>query len=81
MALTKDDAVRNERLKLLAEAFSNLGVAALGVGVLTKLFNAMVAATAPGGPLDRIGMDLLVWAALGLDLHGLGQWTLRGLRA
>jgi hypothetical protein len=30
---------------------------------------------------DVLGADLLVWAAVALYLHELGQWALRDLRA
>jgi len=81
MALSKADFIHNESIKLLAEACSNLAVAVAGTGVLGKLVAVAVTGGAPPSARDVLGADLLVWAAVALYLHGLGQWALRDLCA
>ena len=81
MALSKADVIHNESVKLIAEACSNLAVAVAGTGVLGKLVAVAVTAGAPPAAHDILGTDLLVWAAVSLYLHVLGQWALRDLRA
>jgi hypothetical protein len=55
--------IRNERIKLLAAAFNNLGVGAILAGVIAPSVSGAVADPA----------HIAIWLAAGADLIWLGQ--------
>ena len=55
--------IRNERTKLLAEAFNNLGIGAILAGVIVPSVNGAVADAA----------HIAIWLIAGADLIWLGQ--------
>ena len=57
--------IRNERLKLLANFVSALGLGLIAIAVLRPLFDT-------GGDLRRIAL----WAFAGLALHGMSHYIL-----
>jgi predicted cobalt transporter CbtA len=57
--------VRNERLKLLANFVSALGLGLIAIAVLRPLFET-------GGNLRQI----VLWALAGLALHGMAHYIL-----
>jgi hypothetical protein len=62
--------VHNARISLLATALNNLGVAAIGAGIVAPMVNGTV------GDPAHIG----AWFAFGADLIALAQVTLGRLR-
>jgi hypothetical protein len=63
----------NERLKLLATALNNLALAFVGGGFIAPILRLAV-------PGDMTALQMFVWFALGIFLHGSGQWVLGRLQ-
>ena len=65
-----DEALQsNERIKLAATAFNNLGVAFIVADFISPLVRGDVS----GNPSVLL---LLLWIAVGTALHGIGAWVL-----
>jgi hypothetical protein len=60
----------NDRVRLFATALNNLGVAAMGAGILVPTVNGTV-----GDPLH-----IVAWLVFGASLHALAQLVLGRLR-
>ena len=75
-----DNLVRNERLKLLANALDRASTACLTVGGIAP-FAALVFGTGNVGlTVEQFALAAGCWILFGIGLHLLAQEALRGLR-
>jgi hypothetical protein len=63
----------NERMKLLATVLNNLALAFVGGGFVAPILKLAV-------PGDMSAMQMFFWLALGIFVHGCGQWVLGRLQ-
>jgi hypothetical protein len=75
-----DNLVRNERLKLLANAFDRVSTACLTFGGIAPLATLIFTQGTLGLPADRFALAAFSWILLGIGLHLLAQEALKGLR-
>jgi hypothetical protein len=75
-----DNLVRNERLKLLANALDRASTACITIGFITPLAAVVYAAGATGLSTGFFVVAGVSWILLGLGLHLLAHQVLGGLR-
>ncbi|MGA1803718.1 hypothetical protein [Rhizobium sp. HT1-10] len=75
------DVIRNERAKLIANAFDRASTACFTVGIATPIAGMVYNITSSGTltPL-RLALSLLGWLFLAFLLHDLARRSLRSLR-
>ncbi|MBI4922331.1 MAG: hypothetical protein HY834_11320 [Devosia nanyangense] len=75
-----DHIVRNERLKLLANALDRTSTACFTVGGIVPLATVVFANGTIALPFGYFAVAATCWILFGIGLHLLAQEALRGLR-
>ncbi len=73
-------SIRNERLKLLANALDRASTACLTVGGIAPLATLIFASGTIGLGAVQFAIGTACWILLGIGLHLLAQEVLRGLQ-
>jgi hypothetical protein len=75
-----DNLIRNERLKLLANALDRASTACVTIGFITPLTAIVYASGVTGLSTGFFAIASASWILLGLGLHLLAHQVLGGLR-
>ncbi|MBO3759332.1 hypothetical protein [Ciceribacter sp. L1K22] len=70
---------QKEQIKLRATFLNNIGVGVILIGVFTPIARAFYDAPAAGAPFGHVSIPVVICFSLGVALHMVAGWILRGL--